>query len=353
MPFLERFTTWNAFIKRFYIATCRVYAVLFPFYWVGTGFTPLSDLFISIPWFIHLAPILGFGILYFLSTKKAPIFALALSFFFALPFIVHVQTPVFVTQEQEVIASSDTEHVLGESSELSFTVCSLNTYYYFNNLDRESALSELVEHKCDVYLLQEVWQAKLLRPYIEEELRLYFPGYNMEFEGEFITMSHFPIRNAELGRHEGFLKTDLEINNEVISFVNIHIWNPLTPRGCLSFTQKLYTEDCMLSSSFIRNQQLIELQNAISTSDNTAIIAGDFNSTEQMKIIQDMKRISQHVTSKTIGLNATFPAELPLMQIDHFFLYNGGISEIRAQPSDIVCNTEVSDHCMIKAKFTK
>jgi endonuclease/exonuclease/phosphatase (EEP) superfamily protein YafD len=296
----------------------------------------LGDLFIAIPWFIHILPIMGIGLLFIATERKFPFEAVALVLFFALPFFIHPETPL---STKSVSVSGQTE----------FSVCSVNTYHNFNSVERSDALKKISAQNCDIYFLQEIWQAHALVHYLEPELQEILPQYYFAFDGEFVVASRFPIKNTELGSHEGYLAANIDIGSSEVTFVNIHFWNPLTPRGCQSFKKQVYTENCLLASSYIRNQQLNEFESLLRRSNNSVIFAGDFNSTLQMSTMQRLRTMSQHIMPSTFGLNATFPSQFPLIQIDHIFIFNK--KSIKVSPSETFCNTEVSDHCLIKATF--
>lgn len=307
---------------------------MFFVYWFGGELNPLFDLFISIPWWLHIVPITIFSVIYALYIQKIPHLGIMLIVIFAVPFIFTVRT----VPERLPARTNDT-----------IKTCLLNTKYYFANTDIIESLILLRNEDCDIYFFQEVWRARENRPQLEENISQIFQGYFAEYRGEFVTLSRFFIESSNLGPHEGYLKTVVTKNDLKISLYNVHFWNPLFDRPCQSFEDRIYAEKCLIPAFDIRKMQADELRAELAADNSFIVIGGDFNSMQNSKIIQDLKTRFVPFYSETFGLNSTFQSNLPLIKIDFVFVPQS--VKLARSGMKRVCLDSLSDHCLSITQF--
>ncbi|GAB4283599.1 MAG: hypothetical protein Kow0081_0260 [Candidatus Dojkabacteria bacterium] len=174
-----------------------------------------------------------------------------------------------------------------------------------------------------------------------------FPEYEIAHEGELLTLSKFPIINVK--RFEGvtFLRIDVAIDSEIVSFYNVHIPVHIDLRLIDDLTDFLM--DIRLRSS-VRIHEFNTLAEDIKNNKNKIIISGDFNSTKTMgtmnKLLgytQDAIRRSDLFIPTTWSANKTFN----LWRID-YVLDNLG-NNLKTYTHSFI--HDISDHAMMEVTF--
>ncbi|MER5883735.1 endonuclease/exonuclease/phosphatase family protein [Streptomyces sp. NPDC001941] len=132
-------------------------------------------------------------------------------------------------------------------------VVSWNTFFWDQDNDRDAFYAYLKDRAADVYLLQEYQNARGDEPVPVDDLarlRAAFPGYHVATEGEFLTLSRYPIVSTRALRPGGLappdtswadywnvrvLRTDVDVDGRTLSLYNTHLpdllnvdRNPLT-----------------------------------------------------------------------------------------------------------------------------
>jgi endonuclease/exonuclease/phosphatase (EEP) superfamily protein YafD len=176
-------------------------------------------------------------------------------------------------------------------------VLSWNTGYWdsgtgykdFRGKDSTEALyAYLKQHRADVYLLSEhlYWKNGPIELHDEAELRREFPGYQVNVEGELVTISRLPVvathpraddgsENAWYWHGNKAQRTDIRVGDRVMSVYNVHIPQPIDPR-LNPLTPKYYS---FAHYQWTRQQREVDALRAdLAHNPNPLLIAGDFNS---------------------------------------------------------------------------
>lgn len=314
---------------KFYNLVCKGFLGFAFVYWFGEHIILYLDYLIAIPWFFYIVPLIILSIAYSLIIKKVPYLGIAVIIFIGLPFIINF---------------NPTENLKPHTQE-SFRICSLNTNYFFGKGNPDLGLPTLKDQECDVYMLQELWSARKNEKTIREKLAPYFPSYSIVLGGEFAILSKYPILSTNLGPHEGYFKAVIQTQQSTRTVFNVHIWNPLITRACQSFEAPLYSTNCELNAQQIRIAQSNELLNELPKAQNQVFVAGDFNSMQNMKVLQQMSTLTHEVGLQAIGLNGTFSSSTPVINIDHIFVSND--IPLSKMSTKEICSSRISDHCML------
>jgi len=309
-------------------------------FWKGEYIHETISLFIILPWFFWTIVFIIIAFFYGFIQKENIFFLLIIIFTFSLPFLITIQPNQRINIGERIYT------------------CSLNSQFLFGYLLKDSTKIEIINDKlkeikamnCDVILLQEVWNVKRYFEKIEPTFAEVFPEFFFAHGGEFITISRFPIKSQILGYNEGFLKTTIILPTQKdLSIYNVHLWNPLFTRNCISLEGFVNDANpCMISAFDIRKAQSQELLLFTRNDDDPQYIAGDFNSMQQTDIIQKLSKERTLISQSNIGLKATFPASFPLLSIDYQFI----TEELTLLRQEIYCNPNISDHCMISTEIS-
>ncbi len=149
---------------------------------------------------------------------------------------------------------------------------------YWQDGDRQDFYAFIHAQQADVILLQEHMNRQdepLLHDF--DEITQQFPGYTLVMNGELITLTKYPI--VDTVRSTQFLRTDLRIQNQVVSVYNVHLSNPVNPsllKQPVRFMQSLHKYFVM------RSGQFTALEQDISANPLPHYIAGDFNTSHAM-----------------------------------------------------------------------
>jgi len=325
----------SAFLRKAYPFIFLFIIIAIIAIWNGESLHPLVAFLSAIPWFLWSFLFIIIALIYGFVLKENVFFIIIIAVVFSLPFLIRD-----TTADNTV-------------SFAPYKVCSLNTRYFFEYLlDKPSseqsvqlALTKLKSDQCKVYLLQEIWLGNKRKDEITNFFKGAFPEYEFRMEGEFIILSLFPIRQTQLDSPEGYFRADIEMPlNKTVSFYNVHEWNPLFARRCESFQGTQYKNDCPISAFNLRNDQRENLLASLKVNPNPVLIAGDFNSMEQSKVIRDLSDKLTPVLGSSFGSEATFPSIFPLIAIDHIFVS----PSIEHTEKTIVCRNDLSDHCMVQ-----
>ncbi|MFE7003815.1 endonuclease/exonuclease/phosphatase family protein [Streptomyces griseus] len=171
-------------------------------------------------------------------------------------------------------------------------VVSWNTFFWDQDSDTDAFYAYLRSRSADVYLLQEYQNARGDEPAPIDDLariRKEFPGFHIATEGEFLTLSRFPITSARALRPDGLappdtswadywnvrvLRTDIDVDGRTLSLYNTHLpdllnvdRNPLTPAYHRSVRQ--------LSER--RDRHFEALREDLDANGHPVVLAGDLN----------------------------------------------------------------------------
>src|SRR5690606_27862261 len=134
-----------------------------------------------------------------------------------------------------------------------------------------------------------------------ELLKQAFPEYQFVIRDEFITFSRYPIINT-FHQEFAYMRTDMQINNKIISFYNVHIPVQLKVELLLNPFEQLNDLDYRKQW---RKNSFNYLIKDIEGLDTPFYISGDFNSTKSMGTMDRLLSISKDSYSVSSYL---FPA---------------------------------------------
>lgn len=168
-----------------------------------------------------------------------------------------------------------------------------NTGYWEMENNTAAFYAFLRRQNADVYLLQEhIYGIRNNTPYnkvlhVDDSARLHalFPGYQMSFEGEFVTLSRLPIVAEHhqsfpstgedwFWKGRKFQRTEIQVGGRTVSFYNVHLPAPL--RGGNPLSGGFYKRQ--KQQSLWRSENLRALQKDLAGDRDPAVMAGDFNS---------------------------------------------------------------------------
>jgi|GEM_PF-2253521 len=316
-----------------------IYLIIFVIWVIYNFFSfinPVFDFISSIPAFFYIT---GVVLLYFteliLRVKPKYIinFTLCLLFLF------------------NIGLEFNNNNIFQNSDGKTLKICSLNTKYYFDYVNsKEEALKKLKDLNCDVYTFSEIWgvpRYELLKNLIVDINEKFPEHIYYSRNAEFVTFSKYNIKETKVSYYEGFLRTDIEFEGKLYSVYNVHIWNPLFGRQHFRFNEKLSEEKKSFSAYKIRKMQIEELVadiNSEGENNRNTVITGDFNSMPHHKITREKSygRKIKRLNYQGISFTRTFNTEFRAIRIDYTFVSNN----VKVLKYDIVCDKEISDHCM-------
>ncbi|WBC14831.1 endonuclease/exonuclease/phosphatase family protein [Micromonospora sp. WMMA1998] len=242
-------------------------------------------------------------------------------------------------------------------------VVSWNTEYWDQDDDHGGFIGFLRSQRADVYLLQEYIhfdQSEQRVTRIDEvsRLRAAFPGYHIVIRGELITLSRFPVvgqplvppdryaadEDTEVGWQEQFerakiLRTDLRVDDRVVSFYNVHIPVQLDVARA-PWRAAFYR--AVREKAHNRNLQYAGLARELAGNRAPTFVAGDFNTTSAMG---EMGRIPDRMTDAAAAGDSWYPVSWPaggtaLWRLDWAFTAGG----LTARRYELVDPAGLSDH---------
>ncbi|MFF2534027.1 endonuclease/exonuclease/phosphatase family protein [Streptomyces cyaneofuscatus] len=171
-------------------------------------------------------------------------------------------------------------------------VVNWNTFFWDEDSDTDDFYAYLKSHSADVYLLQEYQNRRGHEPAPIDDLarlRTEFPGYHLATEGEFLTLSRYPITAVRALRPSGLappdtswadywnirvLRTDIDVDGRTLSLYNTHLpdllnvdRNPLTPAYHRSVKQLSDRRDIHFRA----------LREDLDANEHPVVLAGDLN----------------------------------------------------------------------------
>ena len=117
-----------------------------------------------------------------------------------------------------------------------------------------------------------------------ERLRKEFPGYEIRTDLQFVVISRFPILSSHADYSEQYAVTDVNINGRPVRLFNIHILLHIEPENPL----KPYFYQALHRRFLARQLAFKNLKADISSTKIDYLIAGDFNSTKAMGVMNDL-----------------------------------------------------------------
>ncbi len=157
-------------------------------------------------------------------------------------------------------------------------VFNFNTEYWESE-NIEDFYKFLKDQNADIYHLQEHITKDLSEIKDLEQLKSNFPGYNVIASAEFVTMSKFPIIQTYNSKGAYYLKNDIDINGNIISFYNVHI--PVQLLVMQATEPVKFIKDLAFRFDW-RERQFNLLLNDIQNNPSPYYISGDFNTTKSM-----------------------------------------------------------------------
>ncbi len=281
---------------RLWFAVCfiNLLFVLLSFFFGGSA--PVFEYFSLIPQSLYG---LIFVILFFTAFLKMP----KKPVFMAIPIIGTVLCLILI---EDVVWLNMTDR--GSSGGYSLRVVNWNTELWSKS--REGAyFKELKNKEADVYLLQEVFGARTAG--IEDRVRKEFSNYYVSHQGEFLTISRYPVLSSTLSFSAGYLITRVKVNEKTISFYNIHLKTPLLGDKKEEDNKYIF---------FARQGQFTDLERDIYKDKNEVFLAGDFNSTRNYPFIRQMENtFTMNQPAGMLIFPKTFSTRLPAIRIDYQF----------------------------------
>ncbi|MBI5635809.1 hypothetical protein HY993_02490 [Candidatus Micrarchaeota archaeon] len=206
----------------------------------------------------------------------------------------------------------------------------------FNTLwweKQENGMLEYLEPlDADVYLLQEAKNAEEDAQYIKRV----FPNHDVAFGSDFVTISKHAIIESSEGRTRGYLKTTLAIGGNNVSVFNVHLNNPVFSHQGGELVRGAFE---------VKKRQFAELEESTGKS-ACEIIAGDFNTKPNSKLLDYLKNTFFEADKTRAGLHTSWISKIPLFLIDYAF-YSKSISAISYETRQ----TPFSDHDLIEVKL--
>ncbi|MCA9386564.1 hypothetical protein KC669_00870 [Candidatus Dojkabacteria bacterium] len=168
-----------------------------------------------------------------------------------------------------------------------YILFNFNTEFWEDSEDIENFYQFLKQQNADIYQLQEYIPAEnendhtkvsldLTLDYLKEK----FPNYEVIQFGEFVTMTRLPIFSYEEQLDKKFLRTDIRIDDEIVSFYNVHM--PVHVNTDLRPDYVSLLKD-MKERYSSRHELFYQLINELKTNNRPKIISGDFNTTKSMR----------------------------------------------------------------------
>lgn len=304
-------------------------------FWLLESTESFLSYFGAIPWFFYV----GGGALLIIFNriiyKNQPNFLSRFILLFMFSFIL---VPFF-----GYLSSTKPSSELSSGREYQF--CNANTAFFFRGRNADESLKKIQSLNCDFITLQELWLIKHTPDLYLPKIKEFFPGYNISYGGEFITLSKstFTPDNEYLTNQEGNFVTTYTISNKHLTIFNTHFWNPLYPRYSGSYEKNNLIS---LEPYNVRANQFSELKSALKNKNGYAqIIIGDFNSMENSRIItgitSEYNKIGTHLIQPTYGTSHQ------IVKLDYLFTSDN----ITVVSYNQICDYEVSDHCIITARF--
>ncbi len=243
----------------------------------------------------------------------------------------------------------NTTRILDETAKNHLRVCSWNSAYFFQ-WGRDAGFTKLKNADCDVVLLQEVWDSGNEKQTIEQYRNQYLPNYAAFSSGEFVIFARkeFVAVSTE-SKHGGYFSLSTLINQKKLNIMSIHLWNPITSKP-VDIEGKVENIPAKIARSDQKNEILNKVQTLLDQKDEITLIAGDFNTMENGKILRDIlatKSDANALNYLSLPLwknRATYSTNLRLIAIDHVFITKGQYPTSRLQTS---CEVKASDHCLL------
>lgn len=232
-----------------------------------------------------------------------------------------------------------------------FSIFTFNTEYW----EREERLPDLFdflrEQNADVYHLQEFFPEIRMNGYDQEglsktidDLRVAFPNYEIIQLGEFVTMSRLPISQYEYNPEGAYLKTDIWVNDKIVSFYNVHV--PVH----INLRKNFVTIIPDIKDRFYWREEVFDiLENEIAENTRPKIVTGDFNTTKAMR---SMEPLLNSLTDSKEFLGKAFEASweisgMYLWRIDYIL----GNEDIKFKTYETLDSGILSDHEAIRVTY--
>lgn len=234
------------------------------------------------------------------------------------------------------------------NSQEAIVVFNWNTEFWESD-NKEDFYNFLKSQNADIYHLQEhyiinkvsgFWET----PNDQKELRNHFAGYHFVSSNDFVTISRYPI--IQHYKYDTYLRCDIEINSEIISFYNVHIFAPLDPAHIsnpLAFIKEVRR------LFYLRKGSYNQLEHDVKNNNHPIYISGDFNTTLAMKEIRSLYKYtndSYQISGKIFPTTWKFLG-LKLARID----YNLTNDQLELLLHEDIDPQNFSDHWAQKVTF--
>lgn len=218
-----------------------------------------------VPTFLWFIGSLFVIVLAVLIRRPMPIFLAACALILFLPF---VDFPISIRATAEIPES------------VKLKVFSFNTQLWHSG-QKQEFISFLQGQQADIYLLQEAFNNKLELIDGVAYLQDAFGGYHFAQAGDVVTVSKYPIvaqtASEKFDLWQGFLRTDLEVEGQIVSAYNIHLPVPIQPDKFESLSHFANRTKELFEA---RSEHFSLLETDLVNNPNPKLLAGDFNSTK-------------------------------------------------------------------------
>lgn len=213
---------------------------------------------------------------------------------------------------------------------------SWNTGFWHEGTNRDAFYQFLQDQKADVYQLQEFDNEETLA-----EVEKHFKGYFLDENQDVITISKFPLKTQYKNGSGNYMRSDINIDGQIISLYNMHLPIHLLPK---LVTDPLAFLANIKSRFDLRSNILQELEKNVLTNEYSYIVSGDFNSTLSMGTMNPLLSKSKDAfdASKNIyPITWMSDGWLSLYRIDYALSSLSGIIPISYEE---IAKPEFSDH---------
>ena len=217
-----------------------------------------------------------------------------------------------------------------------------NTEFWEDN-DKEGFYKFLKSQDADVYHLQEHLVLQKDGTVVSrddlDEIRNQFKDYKVIAKTEFVTITRLPVVESFEKSDSNFLRVDMQVKNNVVSFYNVHVPVQIDPNLLNSPLDLLNDMKIRFDE---RETAYTKLQKDLELNKNEFIISGDFNSTKAMgKIHPLLEYANDGISASNILFPATWSVRAStLWRIDYILTYKG----LNIASYNEISKPEYSDH---------
>lgn len=197
----------------------------------------------------------------------------------------------------------------------------------------------------EVIMLQEMIRPRTWDTPDPAEFQALFPRHRVVMHGEWMTATTLPVVSVVAQKDQYWLRVDVDFHGRRVSLYNVHIPVHINPGQLLRDPPGFFAD--MEERSRFRSQQFTALQAELASNTFPVIIAGDFNTTKSMGMMEAL--LSRYTDMARFG-HTWFPATwgdmgLLLWRIDWILISR----ELRGGELREGAPTPLSDHRPLSA----